>query len=101
MDVCVAPADSCLVFLTVQRTSMFYNYADMFKRSIEAESFADRIVLQGEYIYLLISDRVNYDRQKYSMMALDRWNGKTIYLLKQGFCPVGPIFASGYTLLSG
>ena len=106
LDVCLDPVDSCFVFLTSPYSILVYSYADEFKYSIKLEEAAhkiaaQRITVQGDYIYLLVPDRAGYDRQEYSMMALNRRNGKKTYLLEQGIRPVESLWTHGYSLVSG
>ena len=106
LDVCLDPVDSCFVFLTFPKGILVYNYADEFKYSIKLEEAAhkiaaQRITVQGDYIYLLVPDRAGYDRQEYSMMALNRRNGKKTYLLEQGIRPVESLWTHGYSLVPG
>ncbi len=106
LDVCLDPVDSCFVFLTSPYNILVYSYADEFKYSIKLEEAghkiaAQRIAVQGDYIYLLVPDRAGYDRQEYSMMALNRRNGKKTYLLEQGIRPVESLWTHGYSLVPG
>lgn len=59
-----------------------------------------RIAVQGDYIYLLFPDRVGYDKQDYSMVALNRRTGKKAYLLEQGIRPVESLLTAGSILIS-
>lgn len=101
LDVCLDPVDSCFAFLTAQHSVMFYSYAGDFKGSLRLEKLGRRMALKGEYLYLLLPDYLNYDKQEYSMMAINRRNGKTVPLLKQGIRPVDSQWTEGYPLISG
>ncbi len=100
-DVCLDPVDSCFAFLTSHRFVMFYSYTGEFKYSINIEKTFQKMVLKGDYIYLQYPDQVNYDKQEYSIMSLNRRNGKICDILEQGIRPVESLWADGYTLTPG
>lgn len=101
VDVCLDPVDSCFAFLTAQRAVMFYSYTGEFKYSIKTEESAQKMAINGNYIYLLLPDRINNDKQEYSIMAIDRQNAKRTALLEQGIRPVESMWTTGYTLIPG
>lgn len=101
LDVSLDPIDSCFAVLTDRNAIMFYSYTGEFKYSIKKEEAAHRMALKGDYIYLLFPDRVNYDKQEYSLMALNRRNGEKTILLEQGIRPVESLWTNGYLLITG
>ncbi len=97
-DVCLDKKRKRLAFLTSPDAVMFYDYNGKFLDKTNTNSLGLEMALSDDYIYIMKTDRINYDVQTYTFEVINRKDETNTELLKKGVRPVLSLYTRGRLL---